>query len=159
MPDSTTEASLHDPTDAFLAPLCSVFRRSLKGEGLKYTPERALVLDAVVKHDGLFEAEQILDALREDGRRVSKATIYRTIRLMQDAGLVQRVLSDHDKARYLLVYGRHPNDLLINVDTGEVSPIEAPELLALRDKLCRERGLEARGHRFQVFAARANDPQ
>jgi Fur family ferric uptake transcriptional regulator len=137
-------------------PLCAVFRRKLKSEGLKYTPERARVLDAIVRMDGLFDAERLLAALRDGGARevrVSKATVYRTIRLLLEAGIIQRVLFDEDQAHYQLVYGRRPMDLLIRMDTGTVEAIDAPELLALRDRLCRERGLEARGHRFQVFAS------
>lgn len=133
-------------------PLCAVFRRKLKSEGLKYTPERAHVLDAIVRTDGLFEADALLSALKRVGRRVSKATVYRTIRLLQDAGIIQRVLFDEDQAHYQLVYGRKPNDLLIHLDTRRVEEIEAPELIALRERICRERGLEARGHRFQIFA-------
>ena len=135
-----------------IEPLCAVFRRALKSHGLKYTPERARVLDAIVRTDGLFEADGLLTALKRDGPRVSKATVYRTIRLLQDAGIIQRVLFDEDQAHYQLVYGRRPNDLLIRLDTRRVEEIQAPELIALRERLCRERGLEAKGHRFQIFA-------
>lgn len=144
-------------TDALeiVEPLCAVFRRKLKSEGLKYTPERARILDAVVGRDGLFEADELLAAVKAGGYRVSKATVYRTIRLLQDAGIIQRVLFDEDHAHYQLVYGRRPHDLLIRLDTRQVEAIEIPELLALRDRLCRERGLEPRGHRLQVFAVGA----
>ncbi len=135
-----------------IEPLCAVFRRKLKSEGLKYTPERARVLDAIVRTDGLFEADGLLGSLKRAGLRVSKATVYRTIRLLQDAGIIQRVLFEEDQAHYQLVYGRRPHDLLIRLDTRKVEEIEAPELIALRDRLCRERGLTARGHRFQIFA-------
>lgn len=134
-------------------PLCAVFRRKLKSEGLKYTPERARVLDAIVRMDRLFEAERLVASLRGGGVRVSKATVYRTIRLLLEAGIIQRVLFDEEQAHYQLVYGQRPMDLLIRMDTGQVEEIDAPELLALRERLCRERGLEARGHRFQVFAS------
>jgi Fur family ferric uptake transcriptional regulator len=138
-----------------IEPLCAVFRRKLKSEGLKYTPERARVLDAVVRLDGLFEADQLLAALGRGGPRVSKATVYRTIRLLLEAGIIQRVLFDEEQGHYQLVYGRRPQDLLIRLDTHEVETIEAPELLALRDRICRQRGLEAQGHRLQIFARRA----
>jgi Fur family ferric uptake transcriptional regulator len=133
-------------------PLCAVFRRKLRSEGLKYTPERARVLDAIVRMDGLFEAERLLASLRGAGVRVSKATVYRTIRLLLEAGIIQRVLFDEEQAHYQLVYGRRPMDLLIRIDTGAVEEIDIPELLAIRERLCRQRGLEARGHRLQVFA-------
>jgi Fur family ferric uptake transcriptional regulator len=139
-----------------IEPLCAVFRRKLKTEGLKYTPERAQVLDAIVRMDGLFEAEELQAALRNAGFRVSKATVYRTIRLLQDAGIIQRTLFfDEDQAHYQLVYGRRPNDLLIRLDTRQVIEIDVPELNSIRDRLCEERGLEPKGHRFQVFAVRA----
>lgn len=139
-------------------PLCAVFRRRLKAEGLKYTPERARILDMVLRQEDLFEADALLQQLRASGFRVSKATVYRTIRLLQDAGIIQRALSDADQAQYQVVYGSTPRDLIIRVDTNETIPIDAPELLALRDRLCREHGLAAQGHRFQVYAT-AREPR
>jgi len=138
--------------DEALAPLCAVFRRRLRAEGLKYTPERAHILDAIIGMEGLFEAEQLLEAMRSTNDRVSKATIYRTIKLLQDAGIIQRVLIDGDNAYYQLVYGTRPHDLLIRVDTGEIEAIELPELMEIRDRICRERGLSPEGHRFQIYA-------
>lgn len=136
-------------------PLCAVFRRRLKEAGQKYTPERAQVLDAIIKIDDIFEADQLQAGLRKGGFRVSKATVYRTLRLLQDAGILQQVLVDSEQARYQLAYGRKARDLLVVLDSGEMIPIDVPELVGLRDRLCRERGLVAQGHRLQVFASRA----
>ncbi|TVQ63140.1 MAG: transcriptional repressor [Phycisphaerales bacterium] len=135
-----------------IEPLCAVFRRKLKSEGLKYTPERAQVLDTIIQLDGLFEAERLMDDLKDAGFRVSKATVYRTIKLLLEAGILQRVAIDSEHARYQLVYGRRPQVLLIRVDTDEVEPVDMPELAAAIERLCRERGLQARGHRVHVFA-------
>lgn len=137
-----------------IEPLCAVFRRKLKSEGLKYTPERAHVLDTVMRQDGVFEADTILRLLKGGKVRVSKATVYRTIRLLQEAGILQRVLFDDDpeQSHYQLVYGQRPHDLLIRVDTREAVTIQVPELIELRDKLCARLGLSAVGHRLQVFA-------
>ncbi len=82
----------------------------------------------------------------------SNAAIYRTIKLLQDAGIVQRVLVEGESAYYQLVYGRRPDDLIIRMDTGQVISVSVPELTEIRDRLCAERGLKAKGHRFQVFA-------
>lgn len=133
-------------------PLCAVFRRKLKAEGLKYTPERAQVLDSIMRFDGVFEADRLLDELRASDFRVSKATVYRTLKLLQDAGIIQRVFSDDDHAKYQLCYGPTPRDQLVRLDTDEVIDLELPELLELRDRICRDHGLEARGHRLQIFA-------
>jgi Fur family ferric uptake transcriptional regulator len=135
-----------------LEPICAVFRRKLKSEGLKYTPERAQILDTVLRFEGLFEAERLQAELKKAGFRVSKATVYRTIKLLQEAGIIQSVLFDQEQAHYQLVYGKRPNDLIIRVDTGEVVQIDVPELIALRDRICKTKGLLPQGHRLQIFA-------
>lgn len=133
-------------------PLCAVFRRQLKAEGQKYTPERAQVLDAIIQLDRIFEAEQVIDALRERQHRVSKATVYRTIHLLQEAGIIQRVLTEGDQAQYQLAYGESPSDTLVRLDTREVVTVDVPELAAIRDRICKELGLLPQGHKLQIFA-------
>lgn len=138
--------------DEILTPLCAVFRQHLRAEGQKYTPERAHILDTIIHVDGLFEAETLLESVRADGFSVSKATVYRTLKLLEDAGIIQPVPFEKEQVHYQLVYGRNANTLVIDLDTGKVEAVEAPELLELRNRLCRERGLEPEGHRLQVFA-------
>ena len=139
-------------------PLCAVFRRKLKSEGLKYTPERAQILDAIIRRDdaggvgALFQADELLASMRGAGFRVSKATIYRTIKLLAEAGIIQQVLFDAETAHYQLAYGRSSSGLLVNVDTREIIPIELPELVEMRERICRERGLAAEGHRVVIYA-------
>ncbi|MCB9845701.1 MAG: transcriptional repressor [Phycisphaeraceae bacterium] len=141
------------PRIEIVEPLCAVFRRRLKSEGAKYTPERAQVLDAIIRTEGLFEVEALIDELRHSRQRVSKATVYRTIRLLLDAGIIQRVPFEGETDRYQLVYGRRPHDLIIRTDTGEAIPVTVPELEAIRDRLCAERGLRAQSHRLHIFAS------
>src|SRR5436189_101566 len=74
-------------------PICAIFRRYLHGQKLKFTPERAMMLDAVLQKTGLFEAEQLVADLKELGRRVSRATVYRTLSHLQDAGILRQVFS------------------------------------------------------------------
>ena len=141
-----------------IEPLCAVFRKKLKSEGLKYTPERAQVLDTVMGFDGLFEADRVLEKVRKSGFRVSKATVYRTIKLLQDAGIIQRALFDHDQTHYQLAYGKTAQDSIIRMDTGEAIAIDVPELAAIRQAVCKARGLEPKGHRLVIFAVGQSGP-
>ncbi|MSR68909.1 MAG: transcriptional repressor [Phycisphaerales bacterium] len=134
------------------APLCSVFRRFLKSKGLKYTIERADVLDAIIARDGLFEAEELLLELRRRGHRVSKATTYRTIRLLQDAGIIVQALFDSKQAHYQLIYGKEPRDHMVCMKTGRLVEFQSAELTALRDRICKQLGWAPIGHRFQIYA-------
>jgi Fur family transcriptional regulator, ferric uptake regulator len=149
------------PELTIFEPLCAVFRKKLRTEGLKYTPERAQVLDSIIGFEGTFEADRVLEAVKRSGIRVSKATVYRTIRLLLDAGIIQRVLFDQEQTHYQLVYGQSAQDLLVRVDTGETMSIEIAEVAALRDALCRRLGLSPLGHRLHIFAEarQAQPPQ
>lgn len=147
-----TNSASDDPH--MFEPLCAVFRRKLKSMGQKYTPERAQILDTLIRIDDLFDADELQRTLKKEGFRVSKATIYRTIKLLLDAGIIQKALFDSEQAHYQLAWGRRPRDLVVRIDTQEVIPVDIPELLELRDKVCRRLGLSAAGHRFQIFATK-----
>jgi Fur family ferric uptake transcriptional regulator len=153
MPTSAAQSE-----SAIQMPLCSIFRRFLKKRGLKFTSERAQILDSVMAKEGLFEAEQLLFEMRTAGHRVSKATIYRTIKHLVESGIIREVLLDSKQAHYQMVYGKKPSDHLVNLSTDEVVEIYCPELAAIRDKVCRERGLEPVGHRFLIYAVRHASP-
>lgn len=133
-------------------PLCAVFRRRLRQAGQKYTPERARILDAIIRLDDVFDADTLGRSLAEAGHEVSKATVYRTLKLLQDAAILQQVLIDPEQARWQLIYGRSPKDLLIRVDTDEIVAVTLPELDALCARVCAERGLTMQGHRLHIFA-------
>lgn len=135
-----------------MAPLCSVFRRSLKSQNLKYTPERADILNAIIELDDIFEVEHLLMDMRRRGHRVSKATIYRTIKLLQDAGIITQALFDSKQAHYQLIYGKAARDFMVCMKTGDHLDFSDDELVALRNRICKAHGWEPVGHRFQIYA-------
>ena len=157
-PSRATPAPAPPPLDLstieIAAPICAVFRRHLRSLGQKYTPERAQILSVLMEMESLFQADELLARMKDQGFRVSKATIYRTIKLLQDAGIIQQVLVDSEQAHYHLAYGSKPCDLVIDVDTNRIITIDVPELRELRDRICREHGMVAKGHRLQIFASR-----
>jgi len=146
------------PADAAaMAPLCAVFRRFLKSKDLKYTPERADILNAIIERDGVFEVEQLMRDMQRRGNaaagaRVSKATAYRTIKLLQEAGIINQALFDSKQAHYQLIYGKQPRDYMVCMKTGKHIEFASDELVSLRDRICQARGWEPIGHRFQIYA-------
>lgn len=145
-------AAAKPATPASMAPLCSVFRRFLRSEGQKYTKERADVLDAIIALDDVFEAEELLLRMRSAGHDVSKATIYRTLKLLVDAGIITQALFDSKQAHYRLIYGQDPKHSMVCMKTGRLVEFSSPELTRLRDRICRELGWEPVGHRFEIYA-------
>jgi Fur family ferric uptake transcriptional regulator len=132
-------------------PVCAIFRSYLHGEKLKFTPERAMMLDAVLRKEGLFEAEQLAEDLKQLGRRVSRATVYRTLSHLQDAGILKQVFFDNKQSYYEVIAGRQTNDYLICVATGRVIEFSSERLRKLRDEICREHGFDPISHQFHVF--------
>jgi len=151
---SSFPASPGASNSIIVQPLCSIFRRFLKKRGLKFTSERARILDAVLAKEGLFEADQLLFEMREASQRVSKATIYRTLKHLVEAGIIREVLLDSKQAHYQMVYGKKPTDHLVDMETDEVIEFHAPELVALRERIAREHGLEAVGHRLLIYTVK-----
>lgn len=135
-----------------MAPLCSVFRRYLRSLNLKYTPERADILNAIIEQDGLFEAESLMDSMRQDEYRVSKATLYRTVKLLREAGIIQEVMIDGKQSHYQLIYGRQPIDTLVCMRSGKRIEFSSTELMQIRDSICAEHGWVPAGHRFIIYA-------
>jgi Fur family ferric uptake transcriptional regulator len=148
--------------DKILAPLCSIFRRFLKRQGLKFTPERAMILDAVLDKQGVFEADALLYEMREAGHRVSKATIYRTLKHLLEAKIISEVLIDSKQAHYQLTFGREPKAYLVCMETNQVIEFDVPQLDELRDRMCKEHGFEPLSQRFVIYGispeAKKHDP-
>lgn len=132
-------------------PVCAIFRRYLHNEKLKFTPERAMILDAVLRKNGLFEAEHLVDDLKQLGHRASRATVYRTLSHLQDAGILKQVFFDNKQSYYEVIAGRQTYDYLICVCSGKVIEFNSDKLRNLRDEICREHGFEPVSHQFHIF--------
>jgi Fur family ferric uptake transcriptional regulator len=135
-----------------MAPLCAVFRQYLRRQNLKYTPERADILDAIIERDAVFEVDALMLDMRQQGFRVSKATVYRTIKLLQEAGIITQALFDDKQTHYQLVYGKKPRDYMVCMKTGRHIEFLNDELVALRNRICAEHGWDPVAHRFQIYA-------
>ncbi|HNQ43937.1 MAG TPA: Fur family transcriptional regulator [Candidatus Cloacimonadota bacterium] len=85
-----------------------VFRRCLESRGLKLTHSRKSILEAAFDLHEHFDAEQLYDNLKGSG--ISLATVYRTIPLLLDAGLIQHALRVAGRDRYEHIYG-HPKHI------------------------------------------------
>jgi Fur family ferric uptake transcriptional regulator len=132
-------------------PVCAVFRRYLHGQKLKFTPERAMILDAVLRKTALFEAEQLASDLRQLGHRVSRATVYRTLAHLQDAGILKQVFFDNKQSYYEVIAGRQTYDYLICVASGRVVEFVSEKLRKLCEEICRQHGYDLLSHQFHIF--------
>ncbi len=91
--------------------------------GVLPTPQRLEVAEILLARPQHLAADQIIDELRRNGRRVSKATVYNTLKLFSDCGLVRELNIDASRRYYDST--THPHHHFFDVDTGELTDIPA----------------------------------
>lgn len=128
----------------------NIFREYLRDRGLKYTPERRAVLREVLRNDEHFEAEQLLIALRQAGHRVAKATVYRTLPLLVNCGIIKQILFGDKLARYEHTYGQDDHDHMVCQRCRRIIEFDSSDVERLRTILANEHKFYATAHRFQI---------
>lgn len=126
------------------------FKRYLRGRGEKCTAARLHVLDAALQLQDHFEAEQVLYLLKENGLHVGKATVYRTLPLLVDCGVLKQVRFDVKQAHYELAFGEDPHDHMVCRRCGRIVEFGSEEVVELRARLARRCHFHAISHRFQI---------
>ena len=101
----------------------------LERHGVTPTPQRLEVAEILLGRPQHLSADQILEQLRRGGSRVSKATVYNTLKVFSDCGLVRELTVDPDRKFYDST--THPHHHFYHVGTGELSDIPADEVRIL----------------------------
>ncbi len=128
----------------------NIFREYLRDRGLKYTPERRAVLREVLRNDEHFEAEQLLIALRQGGARVAKATVYRTLPLLVNCGIIKQILFGDKLARYEHTFGQDAHDHMVCQHCRRIIEFDSADVERLRTVVASQHRFYATSHRFQI---------
>lgn len=128
----------------------SIFRKYLQRSGLKLTAERQAVFDELFARHEHLEPDEILVRLRGKGKKISRATIYRTLELLFDSGIVGRVRTGESGYRYeRLRAGEHHDHLICN-GCGRVIEFFEPRIESLQDEVCERYGFLPLSHSHQM---------
>jgi Fur family ferric uptake transcriptional regulator len=125
-------------------------------KGLRMTEPRrviARVLSAAADHPDAEELHRRANALDAS---ISLATVYRTVKLFEDAGIIQAHDFREGRARYEEVPTEH-HDHLINVKTGEVVEFHSDEIEALQEEIARKLGYKLVDHRLELYGIPIKD--
>src|SRR5258708_28346281 len=128
-------------------------RESLATRGKRLTRERETIVAEVFASHENFDTDQVVKRLstRTDGRRVSRATVYRTLDDMVLAGLLRKVARSHDREVYEHDYGYPQHDHLICSKCGTLIEFENGPLSRILDEVATEHGFRMVGHRLEVY--------
>lgn len=127
------------------------FRNALKKENLKLTKQRLSILDDIVSNTGHRECDEIYDQLKANGKNVSRATVYRTVSILEKYGIVRKLELGDGRARYEFKYGQGHHDHMICVETGEIIEFVSDEIEEIQDKIAKENGFKIIKHIHQLF--------
>jgi Fur family ferric uptake transcriptional regulator len=134
-----------------LAAELDILREYISQQGMRYTPEReAVVCEIFARHDH-FSVKDLYLALRKKHRQISRASIYRTMPLLIDAGLVAEVFQDSGHILYEHTYGHEHHCHLRCLSCGEVVEFAEPALTTVEERLAKEKGYQVDGHKLEVL--------
>jgi Fur family transcriptional regulator, ferric uptake regulator len=124
-----------------------------EARGLRMTGQRrtiAAVLEGAEDHP---DVEQLHLRATAVDPGISIATVYRTVKLFEESGLLERVEFGDGRARYEDAERDH-HDHLIDLQTGEVIEFVDEEIEALQERIAAKLGYELRGHRLELYGVR-----
>lgn len=132
------------------------FRAFLRASGLKYTQEREQVLREFFAVDHHFEAEELRSRMRQEGSRVSRATIYRTLDLLVQAGLARKVRLGTDHYYFEHILGRRQHEHMICLNCERVIEWYDEELESVLRRNLDRHDFAASRYNVQVFGTCAD---
>jgi Fur family transcriptional regulator, ferric uptake regulator len=123
----------------------------LAQKNLRVTAQRQTIIDTVFSTDEHFTAEQLLDWSRERDKSVSRATVYRTLPLLTESGLVREMDFGKDYKFYDPNYADHPNHShIICHDCEKIVEFESEKIARLESEISQKLGFSIKSQRLQI---------
>ena len=132
--------------DAF-ADLC-------RSRGIKLTDQRRAIAEVIIKAKDHPCVDKIHALVAREHPRVSLATVYRTMRTLRDAGIVEEHSFGEGRNHYELASGTH-HDHLIDTTTGDIVEFCDPEIERLQQAIAERLGYRLVGHKLELYAVPA----
>jgi len=120
-------------------------------KGLKMTEQRRVIAQILSDAEDHPDVEEVYRRASVIDQKISLATVYRTLRLFEDSGIIQSHDFGGGRARYEASDDDTHHDHLINLDTGEVIEFFDEELEALQDKIAKRLGYSIVDHKLELF--------
>lgn len=119
-------------------------------KGLRMTEQRRVIARVLQDSDDHPDVEELYARASAIDSGISIATVYRTVKLFEEAGLLDKLEFGDGRARYEDAERDH-HDHLIDMNSGEVIEFVDEEIEALQEKIARKLGYELRGHRLELY--------
>jgi Fur family transcriptional regulator, ferric uptake regulator len=125
-------------------------------KGMKMTEQRRVIARVISDSQDHPDVEEVYRRAVEVDPRISIATVYRTMRLLEEAGIVEKHDFGDGRARYEEA-AEHHHDHLIDVKSGKVIEFVNKEIEKLQERVARELGYKLIDHRLELYAVPLED--
>lgn len=128
----------------------SEFRAKLASRGYRLTEARRVVLEALISTGGHISADELFALSRTDGAEIGRATVYRTLDLLTELGLVRPTYQGTGAAHFILLIDGHHHHLVCT-KCHDVVEIDSCILANLESQEAGNSGFEIQGHLLEIY--------
>jgi Fur family ferric uptake transcriptional regulator len=135
-----------------------IFRRLeeyCKENNIKITEQRKIIAEAIAESDDHPDVDQVFLRAKKYDNKISIATTYRTMKLLEEACIIEKHDFGNGKSRYELVSDDH-HDHLIDINTGEIIEFYDESLEKLKTEIAEKLGYKLVDHRLELYATSIN---
>ncbi len=127
------------------------FTEFLAENGLKLTSQRRAVLDAVFETHRHFDADEMVDIIKQRDKKISRATVYRTLDLLVKGGFVRAMELGESKKVYEHIIGHKHHDHLICTACGRAIEFDEDLIESLQQQVCDRLNFKPQRHSLRIF--------
>ncbi len=128
----------------------------LREAGLRITRQRRTILAILAAGGDHPDALALFRRASREDPSISLSTVYRTMKVLEEKGAIQRHTFEGGPARFEHADGRH-HDHLIDLDTGDVVEFRSDRIEKLQEEIARELGYDIVSHRLELYGRRRRD--
>jgi Fur family ferric uptake transcriptional regulator len=148
MPEHRRDAAVAEPKLNIEA-LCTA-------KGMRMTEQRRVIARVLANSADHPDVEELYRRCAKVDDRISISTVYRTVKLFEDAGIIERHDFREGRARYEQIPDTH-HDHLINLRTGDVIEFQSEQIERLQAEIARQLGYRLVDHRLELYAVPLED--
>jgi Fur family ferric uptake transcriptional regulator len=130
-----------------------VFHRHIQRAGLKRTAQRDLILDVFLRTEEHLSSEDLYRLVQKEDPEIGQTTVYRTLKILTDAGLARAVRFGDGRTRYEHNYKHPHHDHMICTNCGKTIEFVSEQLEAIQDAIASKHGFESTHHTLRMFGS------
>ncbi len=146
-----SKSRVHEPRPPDTQRLRRDLTAYMAKRGLRSTEQRRLIIDTFFDSPEHITIDQLLERVREQDARIGYATVYRTLKMLVDGGIVHERKFGDGFTRYELADEDAHHDHLICLECGRITEFEEPQIEELQERIASRHGFQVQHHKHELY--------